>query len=202
MPDYGSVADVKELLSATDSTTFGTAETARITDLLPVVSRLIEDDTGAVFGVSTTETIVVEPDVENGPVLFLPKPIRSVTSITEHPDWVSGAWTGGTVLTTNDYRLAGPRGSGAYGQIVHMTGAWAGTYVITGVWEDKVAAVPAEITYAANFIAAEIYKAQSASPHGLLGPELAMVPIRKAFQVDEIRRILDKHRVGPSLVAV
>jgi hypothetical protein len=194
---YGSVAAIEQLLRSVTNGTFSTDEVARITDARAMVSAVIESKTGAVFGVSPapTETIVV--DGEGGSLLFLPKGIRTVTSLAEHPDWNGTGWVNGTLLATTAFRASGKVANGAYRQLIRTDGGWFGPYVVVGVWEDQVPTVPDEITYAVNFISAEIFKAQSASPHGLMGPEGALVPIRDAFKAPEVLETIQRWSVGP-----
>jgi hypothetical protein len=197
MPTYGSTAAVKDLLSSSGTQDFSEPQEARMTALLPVVSRMIEHTTGAVFGDDTAETVDV--DADGGRVLYLPKGIRSVTSVKTEPIWLSGAWTGGTTLSTSDYRLTHQVSNGAYRAIAHMTGGWFGTVLVAGVWEDRVATVPEDITYLANYIAAELFKKQPMSPAGFVGPDGTAVSLRDAFKETEVRTIIERHRVGPGV---
>lgn len=194
---YGSSAGVKDLLNPSGNDEFSNGEESRIATLLETVSGLIESRTGAVFGAETPETVAVEG--EGGNRLFLPKGIRSLTSIVEGPDWSSGAWVNGVALTTSAYRLESQVANGAYRTLVRMDGAWSGQYVITGVWEDRVADVPEDIHYLANYLTSEIYKKQQASPAGFVGPDGAAVPVRNTFNEPEVRAIIDRYRVGPSM---
>lgn len=201
MATYGSVAAVERLLQSADSDTLTTDETARVTELLPVVSAIIETETGAVFGSNTPETVLVSAD--GGSVLFLPKGIRTVTSVVESPTWSGTAWTLGTTLATTAYYVRALATTGAYRQLVRTDGGWSGDYAITGVWEDKVTTVPDDITYAANYAAAEIYKKQKAAPGRFASAGGETVLFRQfPFKDDEIKRILDRWRVGPIAAVV
>jgi hypothetical protein len=95
-----------------------------------------------------------------------------------------------------DYRLAGRNRNGLYRTIQGVNVSWSGTYLITGVWEDQVNGVPPEIDYVANYAAAEIFKKQNASPAGFAGPDGSVVLFRDVFRETEVRKILEKHRVG------
>lgn len=194
---YGSTAGVKDLLNSSGTDDFPEAQEARIQTLLTTVSAIIESKTSAVFGDNTAEAVAVEAD--GGSRLYLPKGVRSVTSIVESPDWVSGAWSGGVALTTSAYRLDSRVANGAYRTIARMDGGWHGTYIITGVWEDRVATVPDDIHYLANYLTSEIFKKQTASPAGFVGPDNAVVPVRNTFNEPEVKAIIDRHRVGPSM---
>lgn len=203
MPLYGSDDAIKGLLRPEDAGAFSADESTRIANLRKLASALIEYETGASFGESTAETLVVDAgEYGQGARLYLPKGIRSVASVTENAAWVGGAWSGGTALTTSDWRLTSLTLGGAYRTLTHMTGAWAGRYLIAGVWEDKYPTVPDDITYVANFIAAESFKDENTSPAGFVGPPEALVPVREALQHPKVRTIFDKYRVGPGVLVV
>ena len=209
---YGSADAVKGLLGndGDGAEVWTDVRESRIVDLLTTVSRIIETETGCIFGSSVAETIEIDAD-DGDSTLYLAKGIRSVTSIIENPaTWSGTAWSNGTTLTTLDYRLSGKitrRISGdetstVYRTLQRINGAWSGKYIITGVWEDQVPSVPDRITYAANYLAAEIFKKQKASPAGFVGPDNAVVPVRNTFSEPEIRKILDAWRIGAPLVFV
>lgn len=202
MPTYGSANDVKELLRTNASATFSVDDAARIDDLLPVVSLAIEQITGATFHSDAVTATTRDQEGDGLPRLYLDMGLRSVTQVKEDVTWSAGAWSGGTVLTTSQYRLTGQRANGAYRILERMDGVWSGPVVITGVWEDTYTSVPVDITYIANFVAAEVFKGQQASPHGLVGPEGAMVPIRNALAAPEVKLKLDHYRVGPGVWVV
>lgn len=204
MANLGSLAGVQNLLASGGQETWTAAANARITELLAMTSRLIEEETGCLFNDSAPETIEVNGQGDG--VLFLDKGLRSVTSIVENPaTWNGTAWTGGTTLATTDYRLSGKivrqlsesSASTVYRHLLRVTGWWSGLYVITGVWEDRVPDIPDWINYIANYTAAEVYKKQKASPAGFLGPDNAVVPIRNTLNEPEITRGLAAWRVGP-----
>ena len=200
MAVYGSTAGIKDLLSASGSSeTWSEPELARMSALLATVSALIERDTGATFGEAQAETLAVE-SLTCGPLLYLPKGLRSLTGVTDSPEWVSGAWSGGTVLTASEYRLSSRTIDGLYRTLYRVDGAWNGTYLVAGFWEDTSENIPEEIHYLANYLSAEIYKKQKASPAGFVGPDGVAVAVRNTFNEPEVKRILDMHRVNNSVV--
>jgi len=199
MPAYGTAEAVKQLLRTNDAAEFSADEEARITALLPVVSLAIEQITGATFHATAPAATARDQEGDGTSRLYLDMGLRSVTTIKEDVTWSAGTWFGGTTLTTSQYRLSGLRSTGGYRILDRMDGAWSGPVVITGVWEDTYVSVPDDITYIANFVAAEIFKGQQASPHGLMGPEGSMVPIRNALAAPEVRLKLDHYRVGPGI---
>lgn len=202
MPAYGSAEAVTALLRTNDAAEFSDDETARIAALLPVVSLAIEQITGATFHGETVTATTRDQEGDGLPKLYLDMGLRSLTLVKENVTWGAGAWGGGTILTTSQYRLTGQRSNGAYRVLERMDGTWYGPVVMTGVWEDTYTSVPDDITYIANFVAAEIFKGQQASPHGLVGPEGSMVPIRNALAAPEVKLKLDHYRVGPGVWVV
>lgn len=200
---YGTAARVKDLLG-NEGEDFTADQESRIGQLLEVMSRVIEERTGAIFGDATAET--VEETADGGSILYLSKGLRSVTSIVENPTtWSGTAWNGGTTLTTADYRLSGKLNKRAtdgafatcYRTIERINGGWSGRYVITGVWEDRFATVPVDIDYLASYLAAEVFKKQKASPAGFVGPDNAVVPVRNTLNEPEVKAILNRWSVGP-----
>jgi hypothetical protein len=195
MATYGSVEGIKRLVQATEGDEFDPTQEARMAELLPVVSALIESETGAVFAASPTPQARVIESAPLGTTLYLPVGLLSVESIVAAPDWDGMEWVGGAVLEPETYRLAGQTLQGVYRTILGVNLSWYGRYVITGVWENQVGTVPPEITYLANYLASELYKKQKASPAGFMGPD-GPVPIRDAFKESDVRKILERHRVG------
>jgi hypothetical protein len=193
---YGSVAVVKELLQATGDDTWDAAATNRMTNLLTVVSDRIEFETGKRFGVDplTTQTFVAE-SYQPHRLLFLPLGLRSLASVTESASWDGAAWSGGTVLAGTEYRLPGLPTNGVYGAILGVGRWWSGSFLVTGTWENEETTVPAGIDYLANYITAEVWKKQSASPAGFTGPDGAVVPIRDVFKETEVVTILNDYRL-------
>lgn len=202
MPTYGSANAVKAVLRADVSSTFNADQESRITTLLALASQYVESQTGAQFGVSSSETLVIETGLDSGDVLYLPKGIRSVTSITENPTW-SGSWSGGSAITSATYRLSGKAtGQTFYRTITRTDGGWGGLYVIVGVWEDQYPTVPDDVTWAVNTVVVELFKKQQASPAGQIGPDGSVIPLRDVFQQTEISSVIDRYRVVSVLGAI
>lgn len=202
MPTYGSANAVKAVLRADVTSTFNADQDTRITALLSLASAYIEQQTGAQFGVSNSETIVIDIPYDNGNVLFLPKGIRNITTLTEDPTW-SGSWTGGTAIASSSYRFTGKfANQNAFRNLTRADGVWGGTYVIVGVWEDQYPSIPDDVTWAVNTVVVELFKKQMASPAGQIGPDGSIIPLRDVFQQTEIKAIIAKYRVGNIIGAV
>lgn len=201
MAIYGSTAGVQDLLASQGINDWSEPELARIQALLPTVSAIIEHETGATFGDAQSETLAVESYTGTGALLYLPKGLRTLTSVTASPEWVSGAWSGGTLLTSDDYRLTSRTVDGYYRTLYSTAGYWYyGPYLVTGLWEDSSDEVPEDIHYLANYLTAEIFKKQKASPAGFVGPDGASVPVRNTFSEPEVKKILAMHRLNRGLV--
>lgn len=195
MAVYGSDDGVQALLIPAAGATLGPDQMARVPDIRAAVSAAIERETGVVFGgPPAAEAVVV--DAEPGPTLWLPKPVRSVAAIAEEPTWTGTAWTGGYPIGTLGYRLAGRTETGGYRTVERVGGAWAGRYVVTGLWADTTDEVPPEIAYVANYLAAETMKKLQASPAGFVGPDGLVAPVRNAFKDPEVRAVLARWRLA------
>jgi len=208
MPDYGSAAAVKQMLGP-DAAAYSADDEARIANLLKLASRVVEQATGTVFGDATAA--VREVWGEGGETLALPVGIRSVTSIVEGPTtWTGSAWTGGSALATADWRfgrgvvrqVSGSASTTAYRTLLRVGGAWSGLYVVTGLWEDRLATVPDAITYAVNVMAKEQFKREMASPAGEIGPDGSVLPLRDWLREPAVRSAVAAWRVGPQAVAL
>ena len=208
MPDYGSAAAVKQMLGP-DAAAYSADDEARIANLLKLASRVVEQATGTVFGDATAA--VREVWGEGDATLELPVGIRTVTSLVEGPTtWDGSAWSGGTALATTGWRLGrgvvrqitGTTSTTAYRTLLRVDGVWAGLYVVTGVWEDRVATVPDAVTYAVNVMAKEQFKREMASPAGQIGPDGSVLPLRDWLREPAVREAVAAWRVGPLAVAV
>lgn len=206
MATYGSAEAVEQLLRATTASVFNADQLARIANLLPVVSALIEAETGRTFGGgATNETVVVEGGWrfpwQRGvsDLLVLPKGVRTIASVTVGGTWDGSAYTGGTVLATTAYRPIYRTLTGEYLALRMVDGSlWTWPAAIDGTWEDTDADtdVPAEITYLANYLAAERFKVEMASAAGQIGPDGSVIPIRNVFRDPLVQKTLDKWRIS------
>lgn len=195
----GSTSAVKDALRATEGDEWPAWTDAALSRYQQWVSALIEAETGATYYGTITDIVPVAraiEDVPAGDTLYLPLGLRSVTSIVSAPDWDGSAWSGGTTLLTSDYRLGGLARSGVYRIVRGLSYAWGGTAVITGIWEDQIAPVPADIDALATYVMAELYKKQKASPAGFSGPDGATVPIRDVFKESEVKKTIAANRIG------
>lgn len=203
MPLYGSVQAARELLRALPGSSFNADQEARLVALRAAVSAWIEHETGRAFGdAAAAQTVAVSaPGVSD--VLVLPKAVRTVDSVLVGATWNGSAWTGGAVLTADRYRPVFRTKTGeALGLAMASGAAWFGTVVVTGTWEDgdADASVPDDITYLANRLVAEFFKAEQASASGTIGENGNVIPLKNATKDPLVAGILARWRVADRLV--
>lgn len=202
--EYGSVPGIMAFIRSTSTGTVADDEKTRINQLHVLVRHLIESQTGAVFG--KADPVQREVYGQGDAFLHLCPGVRSITGILEGPTtWSGTTWTDGTAVASTAYRLErytdrwldedAASADRVYRQLRRTSGSWFGLYAITAVWEDQYATVPDDIHYVADRMAAEIFKSEKASPHGLSGPSGREVPVRNALSIPEIRERLEAYRV-------
>lgn len=216
MPTYGSVEAVKRLLSVS-----GTATTPdhdeRIADNLATASALLEHKLGRSFAVPAADTTEVmwtvpvaasawEPWPSNSVpgVLLLPKPARSITSISVGGTVEGSTITDPTVLGADEWAVHIRRLDGLILAVRAYAGGWSAPVQITGDFADSDddEAVPADVVYAVNWLAAERIKIENASPAGFTGPDGQTVPIRDPWRDATVRAVIDKYRIKPRRIAL
>jgi hypothetical protein len=197
MPLYGSVAAAKTMLRADGVSTFSADQDARLTALQKAVSLYIEQATGRTFGTGTTSETVVA-NGKGRSLLLLPRAARSVTSVVANPDWSGTAWIGGSPLLATEYRIAltGELGEGSALELIDG-GTWHGRFLVTGTFEttDADTTIPDDITYCANYLVAERFKLENASPAGQIGPDGSVIPVRDALRDPLVRAAIDKYAI-------
>jgi hypothetical protein len=198
MATIGSAEGAKKLIRSSPSSTFNADQDARITELLGFVTRYIERKTGRVWGEASDpspESRIVSSYGEID-TLYLPLGVKNVTAITYEPEWDGTIWSGGTALDTTDFELY-PYGETYATTIKRISWPYSfgGRYLITGTWQDATTEIPADITYVANYLVAQFYKKQDASPAGFLGPDNAVMPIRKFLDEPEVLDVLKAYAI-------
>lgn len=201
---YGSVDAVKAMLRADVGSVFNADQEARIVALRAAVSALIETETGRTFGVPTIETVAIRPGDRVGSTLLLPKALRSATTVTLDPTSTGTAWTGGTALALSAVEQGMVTSKGeALALVLTNGGTWPALVTVTGSWADTDGdtGVPTEITYIANYLIAERFKMEQASPAGQIGPDGSVIPVRNALRDPMVAAVLmDWRAPGPELV--
>ncbi len=195
---YGDLDEVRAVLRAKPGDVFNADQEARLAQLQLAVTAHIEQETGRRFGVAPAAVAVLVEGTAHQRLL-LPEPVSSVSAVVRDPGWDGAAWTGGWALTTADWRLALPAGTGEWLALEAVTGwSWPGSYLVTAVWGSAdVATVPDDIAYLANHLIAERWKVETASPAGMVGENGFVVPIRNVFKDPLVVATLDRWRVAP-----
>lgn len=201
---YGDIEQVKGMLRPSESASFGGDADARLYALQGAVSLQLEDKTGRVFGGTATATARTV-DGRSGyadPVLMLPYPVRSVTTVALIGDYAA-------TLESTDWALwfTDSRGD-SHALLRSRSNTWApkdgvNRIVVTAVWCDTAngGEVPDDVTYAANYCIAELFKAETASPAGFTGPDGATVPVRDPWKHTMVKGVIEKYRVATELFA-
>lgn len=171
--------------------------------LIPFVSQTLTRKIGIEFGIAPVSESVYVPD-QSGDTLFLPRRLRTLESIIEHPTWDGTAWGSGFSVAADSYYLGTLDRYGTTSTIVRHGNQWYGDYVVTGVWGNQPLSseIPPDITYITTYIVAELYKKQAANPAGFQGPEGYTVPIRDAFKEPEVKSVLHAYCYDPVVFAV
>jgi hypothetical protein len=204
MPEYGDLDHVRKLLRPTATDDLGADDEARLSKIQIAISTLLEYELGRTFGVPVEDTTVTAW-AGPGDVLLLPRPARTITTVTVGGTVAGGTVTGGTALV-DDYWAHHfvDTETGFIGGLRMLSGGWWGDYyyqtpvVIVGDFSttDNDTTIPADLQYAVSWIIAERFKQESASPAGFIGPDGAVMPFRDLFKDEFVKPILDRYRVA------
>jgi hypothetical protein len=208
---YGDLDIVKAMLRPRESSVAGADADARLGALQVAVSAYIEEKTGRTFGggpAAASSVIVVAPvrylygeAVTYSTRLFLPKGIRSVTEVAYDPEYDGADWSGGTVIDPELYVPALVAMDGTAMAIESVAGdGWSGRYLVTGTWanDDDDEDVPGEISYIANYLIAEAYKAENTSAAAVAGPDGSTLPLKNPYKNQLVETVLAKHSTAAS----
>jgi hypothetical protein len=195
---YGDSVHIRQLLNLVEDVSPSTAE--RIDALNATVSSIVEDELGRSFGATATDTTVLFW-AENSDVLVLPRPLRTITTVTYGGIVTGSTMTGGSVLTTDYWTPSIVDQDGLIYALRMLSGVWWGVGVpvtITGQWAatDADASVPDDLVYAVDYLVAEHFKIEQASPAGFTGPDGSTVPIRNPWKADIWLKVKAKYEVS------
>lgn len=206
MPTYGDLDHCAKMLRATETWDLGDDITARLEVIQAAVSLQLEDACGRTWGEPASDTSVLH---WVGPfdTIVLNRPARSITSITTGGTVSGSTMTGGTETLAADLvnRFTSADGliyaisnsvSDPWPSHVSYYGYTSRTPVlVTGDFADSDDddEVPADVSYAANFLITELFKQENASPAGFTGPDGSVVPVRNPWKAETVTRVLDKY---------
>lgn len=216
---YGDMDHIHQLLRPKDGAAIGGDHQARLDAIQVAVSSYIDKQTGRSFGdgpasgpATASSIVVVAPEAliygqRRGASarLWLPKAIRTISSVAFDPVWSGTAWSGGTVVPTTEYVPDEMTTDGNALALVSVSGdVWFGRYLITGTWEDSDAdnVVPADLSYIADYLIAEVFKAEQTSAAAVSGPDGATLPMKNPYKNPLVATVLDKYRVGEGAVVI
>lgn len=206
MPTYGDLEHCAKMLRATETWNLGDDITDRLEVIQAAVSLQLEDACGRTWGEPATDTSVLQ---WVGPfdTLVLNTPARSITSITTGGTVSGSTMTGGTETLAADLanRYVSSDGliyaisnavSDPWPSHVNYGGYTARTPVlITGDFADSDddAEVPADVSYAAEYLITELFKQENASPAGFTGPDGSVMPVRNPWKSETVTRVIAKY---------
>lgn len=173
MTVYGDLNHVKRMLRPDPDTTLDEDVDERLALIQVAVSAAMEERMGRSFG-ATAEDTTYTVYAGASPVLLLPVPARTITSITIDDVVVDDTLY---VLDPVDYRTQlawGVRAvSGANWGWNDAANRPLTPVVIVGDFTDSDvdADIPADIQYAANRLIAATFQTEGASPFGGIGPD-------------------------------
>ncbi len=192
MPLYGSIDGAKRLLRAVDTSTFSADADARLVALQRAVSLLIEHETGRTFGTAQPPEARTF-DLPYSDMLIMDPSAKDVTLVV----------AGGVAVDSTFWELKHIDKEGwAYGLRRRDGWSWRGATVteatVTARWadQDADAAAPDDVTYVANYLIAERFKVEQASPAGFTGPEGQVIPIRNVMKDPIVAGVLCKYRTN------
>jgi hypothetical protein len=205
---YGSLSHVQSMLRPNESTAYGADISDRLALIQAAISAQIEADLGRTFGETATDTTeLVWAGASD--VLLLPRPARSITSVTVGGSVSGGTMTGGTAYASNLWTFSpfDADDETIYGLRL-LSGGWWGTTTLYGTPTtpvaivgdfsdtDSDATVPDDITYAANLLILRTLQRESTGVAGVSGEDGTFQPPLDPWKDPTVRRILDQYRIA------
>jgi hypothetical protein len=207
---YGDPALIRKMIRAVPSMETDEDVDARITALNSAVSSALEEACERTWGApvsDTTEIVWVGP----GDTIVLPRPARTITSITYGGTVTGATMTGGTVVDDSELYYPIVDRNGLVYAIRSNTASvwwWNWAYLtpsayypqtpvaITGDFtsSDNDTTVPEDITYIASYMVVERLKVEKSSTSFGIGPAGEIVPVRDVFADPLVKKIIDKYR--------
>jgi hypothetical protein len=207
---YGDPALIRKMIRAVPSMETDEDVDARIAALNSAVSSALEEACERTWGApvaDTTEIVWVGP----GDTIVLPRPARTITSITYGGTVTGATMTSGTVVDDSELYYPIVDRNGLVYAIRSNTASvwwWNWAYLtpsayypqtpvaITGDFtsSDNDTTVPDDITYIASYMVVERLKVEKSSTSFGIGPAGEIVPVRDVFADPLVKRIIDKYK--------
>jgi hypothetical protein len=214
---YGDPALIRKMIRAVPSMETDEDVDARIAALNSAVSSALEEACERTWGTPVADTTEIVW-VGAGDTIVLPRPARTITSITYGGTVTGATMTGGTVVDDSELYYPIVDRNGLVYAIRSNTASvwwWNWAYLtpsdyypqtpvaITGDFtsSDNDANVPDDITYIASYMVVEFLKAEKASAFGAIGPTGDVAPLRDPFEAPLVKRTVEKYK-GELVLAV
>lgn len=206
MTVYGDLEHIRRMLRPTVTTEFTADVDARLGAIQVAVSAAIEDKLGRTFGIPIANTGALIYAGRSS-VLVLPVPARSIASVSIDGTVSGQTMTSGRTVLASEW-VADPydalRGL-TYGLRLLSGGSWGEVdganrplvpVLVTGDFADSDddGEIPDELQYIANYLTAELFKAENTSAAGQIGLEGDLVPPRNPWNDTLVKSILHRHQ--------
>ncbi len=193
---YGDSAKITAMLT-TSGTTYDANHNARLDALNVTISLLMDEALGRTFGATAADQTVLFW-AKDSDVLVLPRPIRTITSVTVGGTVAGSTMTGGTVYNTSLWTPSITDPSGQIYAIRLLSGGWWGDGMpvqIVGQWAavDNDAEPPDDLIYAVNYLVVESFKRENTS---VVTDDGVVVPRRDPWDDPIVKRVIDKYSVS------
>lgn len=199
MPAYADLDSVRRILQLEDAWEPEADDAnARLTALNAALSAAFDAKCGRTFGTGGTAATrdVWAPDPPSDTLPLPGAGIVSLSGVTVDPSWTGAAWVGGYALPAAEVLPTMQDVTGAYLALRRPLGwRWTGLVRVTAVWRDSTGGPPADVVEALNFLVAEEYKAERASPESMTGPDGMSIPTRNPWKFERVRAVIDAYRV-------
>ncbi len=192
---YGDLDHVKRMLRPDDSTSFNAADDARLTLIQAAVSSTLEQRMGRKFGAPVVDTTHLLYAGRSS-VVLLPVPARAITSVTVDGTLINAAWYVADPVDFATGLIWGLRlvSGSLWGWMDAFNRPTTPVSIVGDFTDsDNDAVIPDDVQYIANYLIAERYKVEGASPAGFTGPDGAVVPIRNAWIDPLVKAVVDKY---------
>jgi len=202
---YGDIAHVKKLLRPNETTAFGTDVDDRLSLIQKAVSARLEFEIGGSFGGTQSDSTMI---VWGGasPILLLPVPARSITSVVTGITVSGNTASGGTTLPSSEYvydpvdsegRILGLRlnSNGNWGVTDNGGKALTPIKITADFTSTDFTTVPDDITYIANLLILRTFQLEMVGIEGVMGPEGGFTPPRDPWQDPLVRKTIERYRV-------
>lgn len=201
----GNVDDVIQMLRATADTDLGDDVSDRLTAIQQLVSEQLTYRLGRTFGTPATDTTIV---VLAGAwaTLWLPRPARSITSVTGWGELDGTTFSDGTTVAEDEYVAETAYDTGLIHALRLKAGSWGSDDCIgNGITpvqivgdfsdSDDDAYVPADVNYAANFLIMATFRREQGIPFAAVTANGMEIPL-DPWKDPVVQLVLERYSVS------